>query len=184
MSQGSTTLKIIRGLAQAAANVYDGVHNDNYTLDGQVRTVGLKREEGNPLIDKRVLDGFSVKFSGDKMCIHYQAELMLKEIYDNDFENEINRMLNEIKKFLQKEYKAITGDSITLTKAGEPKIYSASTSRVRSWVQAYQYYKISGIKSDPMLQGSANRTVDDAIRSFLEAGKKAPKSKNVTRKND
>jgi hypothetical protein len=184
MSEGSTTLKIIQGLAQAAANVYDGVHNDNYTLDGQVRKVGLKREEGDPLIDKRVLDGFSVKFSGDKMCIHYQAEIMLKEIYDNDFENEINRMLNEIKKFLQKEYKAITGDSITLTKAGEPKIYSASTSRVRSWVQAYQYYKISGIKSDPMAQGSSNRTVDDAIRSFLEAGKKSPKLKNVTRKND
>ena len=183
-TEGSTTYKIIQGLAQAAANAYDGAHIDNYALDGQVKKVGLKREEGNPLIDKRVLDGFSVKFSGDKMCIHYQAEVMLKEIYDNDFENEINRMLNEIKKFLQKEYKAITGDSVTLTKAGEPKIYTASTSRVRSWVQAYQYYKISGIKSEAILQGSEGRTVEDAIRSFLEDGKKAPKSKNVTRKND
>ena len=182
MSEGSTTYKIIQGLAQAAANAYDGVHDERYTLDGQVRKIGLKREEGRPLIDKRVIDGFSIKFSGDKMCIHYQSEIKLKEIYDNGFEDEIARMLNEIKKFLQKEYKAITGDSVTLTKSGEPKIYTASTTRVRSWVQAYQYYKISGIKSEPILQGSEGRTVDDAIKSFLELGKKSKRPQNDTRK--
>tara|TARA_R100000234_G_C4987985_1_gene174193 strand:+ start:443 stop:1000 length:558 start_codon:yes stop_codon:yes gene_type:complete len=183
-TEGSTTYKIIQGLAQAAANVYDGVHDERYTLDGQARTIGLKREEGDPLIDKRVIDGFSVKFSGDKMCIHYHSEITLKEIYAGGFENEIARMLNEIKKFLQKEYKVVTGESVTLTKAGEPKIYTASTSRVRSWVQAYQYFKISGTKAEGIMKGSQGRTVDDAIRSFLEAGKKSKKPQNVTRKND
>ena len=181
---GSTTYKIIQGLQQAASNVYDGVHDERYALDGQVRKIGLRREEGEPLIDKRIIDGFSIKFSGDKMCIHYQSEVMLKEIYAGGFEDEIARMLNEIKKFLQKEYKAITGDSVTLTKSGDPKLYTSSTSRIRSWVQAYQYYKISGIKSEAILQGSEGRTVDDAIKSFLELGKKSPKPKNVTRKND
>ena len=78
-TEGSTTYKIIQGLAQAAANAYDGVHDERYTLDGQVRKVGLRREEGDPLIDKRVMDGFSVKFLGNKMCIHYHSEGMLKE---------------------------------------------------------------------------------------------------------
>ena len=57
----STTLQIIQGLSQAAANAYDGVHDERFSLDGQVRKVGLKREEGCPIMDSRVNDGFSVK---------------------------------------------------------------------------------------------------------------------------
>ena len=39
----STTLEIIEGLSQAVANVYDGVHDERFTLDGQIRNVGLRR---------------------------------------------------------------------------------------------------------------------------------------------
>jgi len=184
MSQGSTTYKIIQGLAQAAANVYDGVHDERFSLDGTERKIGLRREEGHPLLDKRVIDGFTVKFGGNKMCIHYQSEVKLKEIYAGGFESEVERMLNEIKKFLQKEYKVITGDSVTLTKSGEVKIHAASTSRVRSWVQAYQYYNISGIKSEAILQGSEGRTIEKSFKAFLELPSKAKKPQNVTRKND
>tara|TARA_Y100000592_G_scaffold98934_1_gene173412 strand:+ start:471 stop:1661 length:1191 start_codon:yes stop_codon:yes gene_type:complete len=183
-TEGSTTYKIIQGLAQAAANAYDGVHDERYTLDGQVRNMKMKREEGEPLIDKRVIDGFSVKFFGDKLCLHYHSEVMLKQIYSGNFENDISAMLNEIKKFLQKEYKAITGESVTLTKSGEVKIYTASSSRVRSWVQAHQFYKISGIKSEQSIQGSDGRTVDDAIKSFLELNNKNKRPENDTRKKE
>ena len=48
----NTTLEIIQGLAQAAANVYDGAHDERYSYDGESRTMGLKREEGCPLMDK------------------------------------------------------------------------------------------------------------------------------------
>ena len=65
----STTLEIIQGLSQAAANAYDGSGDERYTLHGQAKKVGLNREEGRPLIDKRVNDGFSVKFYGDSMII-------------------------------------------------------------------------------------------------------------------
>ena len=139
----STTLEIIQGLSQAAANVYDGVHDERFTLDGQVRSAGLRREEGCPLMDKRVNDGFSVKFYGNKICINYQSDIRLKDIYNTkDYEGDIVRQLNEIKKFLQKEYKAITGNSITLTADGEPKILAQSTSRVRSFIQAYLFVKL------------------------------------------
>ena len=37
-------------------------------------------------------------------------------------------MINDIKKFLQKEYKSITGNSVTLTKKGEAKIMANTTS--------------------------------------------------------
>ena len=183
MSQGSTTLKIIQGLAQAAANAYDGAHDERYTMPDTTVKTGLRREEGDPLIDKRVIDGFKVKFVGNQICIHYQSEIKLKEIYKGGFESEMERTLNDVKKFLQKEYKKITGESVTLTKEGEVKIYAASTSRVRSWVQAYQYYKISGIKSEPMLQGSEGRTIQTSFDAYLKSAK-AKKPQNVTRKND
>jgi hypothetical protein len=132
----STTLEIIQGLAQAASNAYDGAHDERFSLDGQVRKVGLQREEGCPIMDKRVNDGFSVKFYGDSMVINYQSDILLKQVHGGGFEQEIVRQLNEIKKFLQKEYKAVTGKSVSLTAQGEPKILVQSTSRVRSFVQA------------------------------------------------
>ena len=177
----SNTLELIQGLAQAAANAYDGVHDERFTLDGQVRKVGLRREEGCPIMDSRVMDGFSVKFVGNKLCIKYQSDIKLAEVHGGGFENDINRMLNEIKKFLQKEYKTITGNSITLTKDGDSNILVQSTSRVRSFVQAYQHYNISGIKQDPDAGGSENRTVDQAMRDFLELNSNK-RPKNDTRK--
>ena len=180
----SNILEIIQGLGQAAANAYDGAHDERYSHDGVARKVGLKREDGDPILDSRVMDGFKVKFYGNKICIKYQADIKLKEIYGGDFENEMERMLNEVKKFLQKEYKAITGNSVTLTKDGDINVIATSTSRVRSFVQAYRHYNISGIKEDPMSKsnGSDNRTVDDAIKSFLELNNNNKRPQNDTRK--
>ena len=90
------------------------------------------------------------------------------------------RQLNEIKKFLQREYKAVTGNSITLTSSGEPKILVQSTSRVRSFVQAYQHYKISKVKEEPIMDPA----VEDSrkiTRDFLEKFKAAKRPLNDTR---
>jgi len=163
----SNTLEIIQGLAQAAANAWDGAHDERFTLDGQVRKVGLSREEGCPILDKRVNDGFSVKFYGNKMCINYQSDVRLKEVYGGKFEQDIERMLNEIKKFLVREYKAVTGKSVSLTADGEAKILVQSSSRVRSFVQAYQHYKIGKIDAEPYLEPSVDMT-RDVTRKFLE----------------
>ena len=56
-------------------------------------------------MDKRVNDGFAVRFSANTICITYQSDVRLKEATDPKFEQEVERMLNEVKKFLQKEYK-------------------------------------------------------------------------------
>ena len=174
----STTLEIIQGLSQAASNMYDGVHDERYTLDGQVRSAGLRREEGCPLMDSRVNDGFSVKFYGNKICINYQSDIRLRDIHGSkDFEGDIVRQLTEIKKFLQKEYKAVTGNSVTLTADGEPKVLVQSTSRVRSFVQAYQHYKISGVKEEPILDPAVENS-RSITRKFLEQVKAAKRPNN------
>ena len=176
----SNTLEIIRGLAQAAANAYDGAHDERFSLDGQVRNVGLRREEGCPIMDKRVNDGFGVKFYADSICINYQGECTLKQVSDPKFEQETERMLNEIKKFLQKEYKAITGSGITLSKKGEPKILVQTTSRIRTWVQAYQHYKISGIKDMDAILEPSRASENDVMRKFLEqSSTKRPQNEKI-----
>jgi len=163
----STTLEIIQGLAQAAANVYDGSHDERFSYDGEERSVGLKREEGCALMDKRVMDGFKVRFYGDCMILSYQSDVLLKEVYSGKFEQNIESMLNDIKKFLQKEYRAVTGKSVSLTAKSEPSILVQSTSRVRSFVEANQHFKIGGTEAMPILDPSIDAT-RDITRKFLE----------------
>ena len=187
-----SVLDVIQGLSQAAANAYDGAHNE----DGDLREIGLRREEGNPLLDERVMDGFGVKFMGPILCINYQTQVKLKEIYGGKFENEMNQTMGDISSFLKKEYRKITGKSVSLTKDGEidVRVESANrrytwatirvenSTRIRSWATAYQMYKIGGI-DDVMLVGedSKNR-LDKSWKSFLDQGGwKGKRPKNDTR---
>jgi hypothetical protein len=178
------TLEIIQGLSQAAANAYDGSHDERFTLDGQTKQVGLQRESGCPLIDKRVIDGFSVKFYADSMIINYQSDVRMKELKDNSFENDIVKTINEVKKFLQKEYKAVTGKSVSLTAKGEPNILVQATSRYRTFVQAYQHYKIGGLKMDQINAPSEDLT-RDITKNFLKAAKaKRPQNEKINPKDN
>jgi len=176
----ATTLEIIQGLAQAASRAYDGAHMESYNDDGRARIAKLQREEGDPILDRRVMDGFKVRFSGPNLVISYQSEIKLKEVYAGGFESEIDRRINEIKKFLQKEYKAITGESVSLTKQGESDILVQSSSRIHSWVQAQCTYKIGKVDADGILQPS-EPSVREITKKFLEqASTKRPS--NDTRK--
>ena len=181
----ATVLEIIQGIQQAAANAYDGALDEK----GEPLKVGLQREEGHPILDKRVMDGFGVCIYGNILTIKYQGEVTLKEVYKGDFEGEIAQRLQDIVSFLKKEYKKVTGGGLTLTKEDkEPDILVQSTSRIRSWVQAKQNFKIGGIPDEPELGNTVEERLDDSIKKFLGIGKdKFPKSKepeNVSGKRD
>jgi hypothetical protein len=180
----ATTLEVIRGISQAMAYAYDGGHDARYTDDGEAHTVGLKREEGDPLLDKRVMDGFKIKLSGDKLCIHYHSEVQLKDVHDKNFESDLESMINDIAKFIKKEYKKVTGNTLTLTAQEELEAIVQNTSRVRSWVQAFRWYKIGGLGDvTPVGEASAEK-LDKSFKDWLSLGKNSPKPKNVTRKKD
>jgi len=166
----ATTLEIIRGISQAAANAYDGAHVEGYSSDGKARTVGLKREEGNPITDKRVMDGFGVRFHGNQLCITYQSEVQLKEVYGGSFESDTESMINDIAKFLKKEYKSITGDSLSLKPVGEVEIIVQNTSRVRTWCQAHRFYNIGSISDVEEVKSPSEDRVDAAYKKFLDQG--------------
>jgi len=167
----ATTLEVIRGISQALAYAYDGGHDARYTDDGEAHTVGLKREEGDPLLDKRVMDGFKVKLSGDKLCIHYHSEVQLKDVHDRNFESDLEKMINDIAKFIKKEYKKVTGDTLTLTAQDELEAIVQNTSRVRSWVQAFRWYKVGGLKDATPVGEASEERLDASFKKWLSLGK-------------
>ena len=142
----ATTLEIITGINQAAANAYDGSHDERFVPDGEAKKVGLSREEGCPIIDSRVSDGFGVKIVGDMLQINYESNVSLSSVYMVGFEEECERKLQQIADFLKKEYKVITGKSLSITPQGEAQCLVQNTSRVRTFVTAHKMYKIGGMK--------------------------------------
>ena len=182
----SNVLEIIQGIQQAASNAYDGALDEK----GEPLKVGLMREEGHPILDTRVMDGFGVCFSGNILRIKYQGEVTLREVYKGDYEGEIEQRLQDIASFLKKEYKKITGNGLDLSKVkdSEPHMIVQSTSKVRSWVQAQQDFKIGGIPDEPHLSHTVEGRLSDSIKKFLGYGKdKFPsttKPENVSGKRD
>ena len=155
----ATILDIIKGLNQAASNYYDA-----YELDEEI---GLKREEGHPVLDSRVIDGFRVRFSADKMIVTYQSEMRVEELHPrNRFENEISAKFDDISKFLKKEYKKVTKESVSLSEDQEPNILVQTTSRNHTWVQATKQYTIGGIDGMDTLRRTSIRSEDSPYKSY------------------
>ena len=67
-----------------------------------------------------------------------------------------------------------------MTKDGDSNILVQSTSRVRSFVEANQHFKIGGIESMPILEPSIDAT-RDVTRKFLEqfSDKRPPNDKRT-----
>ena len=115
----ATALEIVRGISQVMANSYDGAMDE----EGNKIEVGLNREEGNPITDSRVMDGFAYTISGNRLRLSYHGGCRLKDVHNNNkFEGEMESMINKIKNFITREYKKVTGDALTLTKDGEINI--------------------------------------------------------------
>jgi hypothetical protein len=178
----ATTLEIIRGIAQAAANAYDGSHEESLNADGRARKVGLKREDGHIINDRRVTDGFKVQFNGPLLRIIYNSEIRLQDVTQNGFEGEIVSMIANIASFLKKEYKKITGDSLTLTKEGEPDIFVQKLSNYRTDVRGMCDYKIGGISGVDEVEAPSKDRLDAAVRTWLSQGPGKKRPKNDTRK--
>ena len=162
----ATTLEIVNGISQVLSNAYDGATDEN----GEPIKIGLKREEGHPILDSRVMDGFKVSFHPDAICIHYHSEVKLKDVYSGTFEQDVEVMINQIAKFIKKEYKKVTGNNLSLTKTGEMDAIVQNTSRVRTWVQAKCYYKIGASDKVDSINAPSEDSVGAKFKSFLDQG--------------
>ncbi len=159
----ATVLDVIKGLNQAAANAYDGALDEN----GEALQTGLNREEGDPIIDSRLIDGFKVRFAGPKMIVTYQGEMRVEELHPrNRFENEIEQKFGDIIKFLKKEYNKITKESVTLEEDSQADIMVQTTSRIHTWVQAKKQYAIGGFDGVEALRMGSERSIERRNKDY------------------
>lgn len=175
-SDNVTTLEVITGLHQAAANAHHGA-----TVDGKgykAVKIGLRREEDIDFREKKFMDGFKILINGNNLRLLYQSEIRLKEIYQkDDFEKYIIGLLDDIVAFLKKEYKKITQKTLTLTKVGEPIVQAEYMNKVRSWVTAVQNYRVEGITPMMGFDGdNPEERLDSSIKKFLKLQDKYPAS--------
>jgi len=173
----ATTMEIVNGISQVMANSHDGALDDK----GEPIKVGLKREDGDPIVDSRIMDGFRVSLYGNQLCIHYHAEIRLKDVHANSFESDLEKTIDDIAKFIKKEYKKVTGSALSIKPVGEVDAIVQNTSRVRTWIQAKRYYDIAGIDAEP-INSESKDSVDAKFNSFLEQGGWGKKAKNDKRK--
>lgn len=162
----TTTLEIIRAISQAASKKYHGALDE----EGNPVEIGLKRESE----DMPMMDGFSVRLAADKLIMSYHSETRLKEVHNKDFETDVLQSVESAVSYLKKEFKKITGDELSLSKVGEPKVLVQSMSRIRSWVTAECVYKVGNYGDDGPVEPGSERGYDDKeiTRRFLDLAKK------------
>jgi len=175
-------LDIVNGISQVLSNTHDGAVDS----DGNRVELGLHREEGDPILDSRVIDGFSVRFQRDNLIVSYQYDCKLKHVHNKDFESDIESVINDVVKFIKKEFKKLTGSALSLKQEGEICVLVQYLSRVRTTVCAHKVYKIGGEPlrdQDGAKDGSKDR-LNDTFKKFLELGGAGKKPKNSTAKSD
>tara|TARA_R110002110_G_scaffold128494_4_gene308204 strand:+ start:383 stop:880 length:498 start_codon:yes stop_codon:yes gene_type:complete len=156
-------LDVVRGLMQAAADSYDGALDDK----GEPIKIGLKREEGHPVLDSRTMDGFKCRIDGAKLIVTYNSELLLKDVYGGNLEKELEQTMADIVKHLKKQYKKITGKTLKLKASGEVDALVQTTSRVRVFVIATKVYDINSLTDvNNRLEPSEDR-LDKKFKKFL-----------------
>ena len=178
----ASVLEIVRGISQAVSNTHDGALDEN----GDPVLIGLRREEEIPITDKRVIDGFSVRLHGDMLCLYYNSETTMKEVYAKGFENDIESTLSDIVKHIKKQYRSAVGEALTLKQDGETDIEVQSMSRIRSWLTASQKFKVESYAGavDPVRgesKDSLEKTFKDWLRDGEDVGAGSKKDRSDTR---
>ena len=178
------TLNVLNGLSHVlGALKYDGALDS----DGEPVKIGLAREEGHPINDSRVIDGFSVKTSGDRLWICYHLESSMTEIHNKkDFESDIKSAINDVKNFLQKEYKKVTGRALSLKNPTEVECKIENLSRVRASVYASQCFDLGGTDVECVETAVEKDRLENNFKKFLDQGgwDSGKKPENDSRKKE
>lgn len=172
---------VVKGISQAVHNTSHGARDSqNNPIE-----IGLKREE-QPISDQRIMDGFGISLHGNLLVLRYSSHEPLSNLHEKRFEREIERRIEEVKKFIQKQFQEHTGTSLKLKDAGEIKILVETSNRVKAIIKVVMPYEILNFKNNVDIIGEKTNTdklnqMNDYYKK-LEKGK--IKAKNDTRKKE
>lgn len=167
--------EVIQGISEAVHNKHHGAVDDN----GKLIEIGLKREE-QPIKDQRVMDGFGISMHGNLLIIKYNSVEPLSNLKEKRFEKEVERRIQDIKQFIQKEFQAIKGTSLRLKEVDEVRVLVETSNRVKAMVKAMMSFEILNLKDIVGVVGCSSCTSKleemDAYYKNLEKGKLKPKN--------
>lgn len=148
-SEPLSLYQILKTINQIATESKDMAPPDN-------KKIGLKREEvGERVQDRRIIDGFAVKFSGNIMRLSYNSSQNIQDIgTKEELEEEIATILEKITNFIKKEYKSRLDQTLNLKKLMDsPYIFVAVQGTCETDVRYSGYidYEI-GYKGDKNAQ--------------------------------
>ena len=150
-----------------ATKGYDGALDE----EGKPVKIGLKREVENVVTDSRLVDGFSVRFQGDKIVLGYSSECNIKQVQDSNFEGMVEQHIADIISFIKKEYKSAAGSALRLTKEGETDILVQKMSNFRTWLQSHCVYTIGGLDLPNALEEGKSKDINENIKNWLKGAK-------------
>jgi len=171
--------EVVRGISEAVRNKHHGATDEN----GKLVEIGLKRED-QPIKDQRVMDGFGVSMHGNLLLIRYNSHEPLMNLHEKRFERDMERRIEDIRVFIQKEFSKLTSSQLKLKEVGEVKIIVESSNRVKAMIKAMMSYEILNLKDKVDLVGTSSRTdkLEELEAQNKSMMKKALKPRNVTRK--
>jgi chaperone required for assembly of F1-ATPase len=148
-----------------SAKGYDGALDE----EGKPVKMGLNREVDNTVTDSRLVDGFGVRFQGDKLVLSYSSECNIKQVQKSNFEDMVEQKVADIISFIQKEYRGAAGKSLRLTKEGETDILVQKMSNIRTWYQTSSIYKIGS--TEGVLEEDQPKDINESIKNWLKSAK-------------
>lgn len=147
---------------------YDGALDE----EGNPVKIGLRREVDSVVNDSRLVDGFKVRFQGNKMILSYSSECNIKNVADPKFESKVNQKIADIVSFLKKEYRSAAGKNLSLVQEGETDILVQKMSNIRTWYQTSSIYKLGGVPGlgeEETLPPS--QRLEESIKNWVKASK-------------
>lgn len=175
---------VVKGISQAIHNKHHGALDEN----GELVEIGLKREE-QPIRDQRVMDGFGVAFHGNMLIVKYNSFEPLTNLHEKRFEKEIERRIEEVRKFIVKEFNKTTGQNLRLKELDEVKVLVETGNRVKALVKAMMAYEVLNLKEvtpvveAPNVHATGNLQKMKEYFGKQEKAVKKVKLANVTRKD-
>lgn len=158
--------------------------------DGAGTQIGLKREEGDPILDSRVMDGFSARVHGNQLIVTYHSMMSPRDFHRKKdpamaLKQDLKDMFDNIEKFLKTEVAKLKVGSLRLSQVGEDDAIIQYLNRGRYNCVAKRVYNILGTDAEGVASEEQRKHKEDVIKSFVKehsifnVGNKINKLSNV-----
>lgn len=135
--------------------------------------IGLKREEGDPILDSRIMDGFSARIGGNQLIISYQTMMTAADFHSKKdpavaLKQNLKETFDNIEKFLKTEVSKLKVGSLRLKQIGEDDATIQYLNRNRYNCVAKRVYEILGTDAEAPKSEKQKHHKDEAIKSFIK----------------